>query len=91
MKRTNWRLACAAVLLGALVVSANAAGLEVGIDSGPITGKFQRNTAVRAFLGIPFAAPPVGDLRWKPPQPVAAWQAPRPAMSYGAQCMQPGR
>jgi para-nitrobenzyl esterase len=91
MTRVNWRLTCAAVLLGAVATSANAAGLEVGIDSGPITGKFQRNTSVRAFLGIPFAAPPVGDFRWKPPQPVSSWQMPRLATTYGAQCMQPGR
>ncbi|MGC2777484.1 MAG: carboxylesterase family protein [Bradyrhizobium sp.] len=91
MTRKNWRLACAAVLLGVLATSANAAGIEVGVESGPISGKFQRNTSVRAFLGVPFAAPPVGDLRWKPPQPVASWQAPRPATTYGAQCMQPGR
>ncbi|CCE01034.1 carboxylesterase family protein [Bradyrhizobium sp. STM 3809] len=91
MKRMNGWLACAAMLAGALTVTAQAAGVDVTIDSGPISGKFQRNTTVRAFLGIPFAAPPVGDLRWKPPQPVAAWQAPRAATTYGAQCMQPGR
>jgi para-nitrobenzyl esterase len=70
---------------------AESAGTLVKLDTGPISGKFQLNTQVRAFVGVPFAAPPVGPLRWKPPQPVAGWEAPRAATSYGAQCMQPGR
>ena len=79
------------LLAGAGHACAESAGIAVKIDSGPITGKFQQNSAVRAFLGIAFAAPPVGPLRWKPPQPVATWQAPRTTTSYGAQCMQGGR
>lgn len=80
-------------LLLASVTSADAegAGTTVRIDSGEVAGKFQLNTAVRAFLGVPFAAPPVGELRWKPPQPTAPWQTPREATGYGAQCMQLGR
>jgi para-nitrobenzyl esterase len=90
--RWKWTLAFAAsLLLGLHGAYAEDAGVAVQIDSGPLLGKFQLNTAVRAFLGVPFAAPPVGDLRWKPPQPVAAWQTARPATSYAAQCMQSGR
>jgi para-nitrobenzyl esterase len=85
-------LVLASLLLGGLGdARAESAGTSVKLDSGPISGKFQLNTQVRAFLGVPFAAPPVGALRWKPPQPVASWQAPRAVTSYGAQCMQPGR
>ena len=42
----------------------------------------------RDFLGIPFAAPPVGPLRWKPPQPAAKWHGMRQATSFGSRCMQ---
>ncbi|MDI9700213.1 carboxylesterase/lipase family protein [Burkholderia cenocepacia] len=46
------------------------------------------NNGVIAFKGIPFAAPPVGDLRWRPPQPVAAWSGVRQATSFVHDCMQ---
>jgi len=45
-------------------------------------------SGVRAFKGIPYAAPPVGDLRWRPPQPVANWDGVRPAYRFSPQCMQ---
>lgn len=43
---------------------------------------------VDRFLGIPFAAPPVGDRRWRPPAPAAAWNGERPATTYGTDCAQ---
>src|SRR4051794_25238303 len=46
---------------------------------------------VRAFKGIPYAAPPVGQLRWRAPQPVSAWSGVRDATSFAMACMQPGR
>ena len=41
-----------------------------------------------AFLGVPYASPPVGDLRWKPPQPVSPWTGTRKATEFGAPCAQ---
>ncbi|QMV20253.1 carboxylesterase family protein [Granulicella sp. 5B5] len=43
---------------------------------------------VHAYLGIPYAAPPVGDLRWKAPQPAEAWKGIRDATHFGHRCMQ---
>ena len=60
------------------------------IDSGALTGNWAANGHVRAYLGVPFAAPPVGDLRWKPPQPLTPWQGVRAATSFGPQCLQGG-
>lgn len=45
--------------------------------------------SVRVFKGIPFAAPPVGDLRWSPPQPPESWERVRHAVEFGSDCMQP--
>ena len=41
------------------------------------------------FKGIPYAAPPVGDLRWKAPQPVTPWTEPRACTAFGPACPQP--
>ena len=49
--------------------------LLVKIDSGTVEGK--QEAAIRTFLGIPYAVPPVGDLRWKPPAPAAKWNGVR--------------
>src|SRR5688572_20480289 len=59
----------------------------VRIDAGSLSG-VTGASGVTAFLGIPFAAPPVGDLRWKPPQPVAPWEGVRKADKFGTSCMQ---
>jgi para-nitrobenzyl esterase len=58
----------------------------VTIASGRITGKDLGE--VQAWLGIPYAAPPIGDLRWKPPQPPSSWNGVRAMDHYGAVCMQ---
>lgn len=58
----------------------------VRVDGGVISGTVA--DGVRSFKGIPFAAPPVGDLRWKPPQPVAAWQGVRKCEVFGPVCPQ---
>ena len=61
-------------------------GPRVKTDSGIVEGKDKG--VVHAFLGIPYAAPPVGDLRWKPPAPAATWTGVRKATEFGAHCMQ---
>jgi para-nitrobenzyl esterase len=60
----------------------------VNTDRGPLAGKVV-NGGVRAFLGVPFAAPPVGALRWRPPAEAPAWTAPRDATAVGPACPQP--
>src|SRR5262249_52469278 len=65
---------------------ASAASDVVTVEGGQLRGA--RAGGVRVFKGIPFAAPPVGALRWKPPQPVVAWSGVKAADRFGAQCMQ---
>jgi para-nitrobenzyl esterase len=61
---------------------------QVRIDSGIVEGIAAPQAGVRAFLGIPFAAPPVGDLRWRAPQPVTPWEGVRAANAFGPRPMQ---
>jgi para-nitrobenzyl esterase len=58
----------------------------VRIASGEVRGEASGNLMI--FKGIPFAAPPVASLRWRPPQPVQAWKGVRSAMEFGNECMQ---
>jgi para-nitrobenzyl esterase len=55
-------------------------------ESGPLTGIMHGTVA--EFLGIPYAAPPVGDLRWMPPRPFGTWSGVFDASSFGSQCTQ---
>jgi para-nitrobenzyl esterase len=71
-------------------VAMPAAANPVRTASGAVEGT-TLDSNVQAWLGIPFAAPPVGDLRWKPPQPVAAWLGVRSATQFAPSCMQPLR
>ena len=61
----------------------------VRIDAGLVSGIAGSTANMRVFKGIPFAAPPVGPLRWRPPQPVRSWAGVRSADQFGARCMQP--
>ena len=67
-------------LLLAPMVAVAAIQDPVKTDAGQISGVAGKNPDVRVYKGIPFAAPPVGDLRWKPPQPVAHWEGVRRAI-----------
>lgn len=62
-------------------------GPVVRIASGSVSGAESRG--VLSFVGIPFAAPPVGDLRWRPPQPVTPWAGIRACTNFGPACPQP--
>ena len=53
---------------------------------GPVVGNSRNANGTLTFLGIPFAAPPIGDLRWKSPQPPAPWKSPVIAQAIGPAC-----
>jgi para-nitrobenzyl esterase len=77
----------------ALAVSTSAVAAisdPVRIDSGLVSGTSGMSADVRVFKGLPFAAPPVGPLRWRAPQPVAKWDGIRKADAFGSRCMQGG-
>jgi para-nitrobenzyl esterase len=66
--------------------AAGSSGAVVRIAAGRVQGVSVNGLEV--FKGIPFAQPPVGKLRWEPPQPVKPWAGIRPALDYGHDCMQ---
>jgi para-nitrobenzyl esterase len=82
-----WKLALLASIL------ATPAGLcqvtdPVRVEQGLLVGTTGKSLDVHVYRGIPFAAPPVGQLRWKEPQPVASWQGVRQAKEFSHACWQ---
>lgn len=71
--------------LASLGLASAQQSVTIQTRQGAVIGQ---QTKVRTFLGLPYAAPPLGDLRWKPPQPAAAWNTPRDASKFGGECAQ---
>ena len=87
----------AATMIVAVVVVARGAAwmaapdvpaLQVRVDGGVLSGTSTSDRRVRIFRGVPYAAPPVGDLRWRPPAPATPWTGVRDAGAFSAECVQ---
>ncbi|MCF8317313.1 MAG: carboxylesterase family protein [Haliscomenobacter sp.] len=81
------------IIIGFLVVLssysfAQTESLKIKTANGILCGIAEENVVV--FKGIPFAVPPVGELRWRPPQPVKNWEGELDASKFGANCAQAG-
>src|SRR5262245_7741707 len=87
MTRISFALVAALTLAAAAVLPA-AISDPVKTDAGQLSG-VTLPSGVRAFKGIPFGAPPLGDLRWRPAQPVAKWEGVRKAETFSSVCTQP--
>lgn len=81
--QNRWKLAC----LLAAVANLATAGVaqQVNTESGTISGVSA--DGLRVYRGVPFAAPPVGDLRWRPPIPAVPWTGVRKADAFASACM----
>ena len=84
------RLMLVAAILFAATAASAAITEPVKLDAGLVAGVAGNDAAVRVFKGIPFAAPPVGPLRWKAPQPPAKWDGVKETTMFGPRCMQGG-
>lgn len=69
--------------------SLNTFPVQTTIEQGMIEGNYDTLTGLQVYLGIPFAQPPVGELRWKAPQPPGKWSGVRITKEYGPRAMQP--
>ena len=97
-KLTNCVLICCLILIGfSFLAGCTQKGSEPNIanisavvktDSGAVSGIQQGN--LRVYHGVPFAAPPTGDLRWRPPAPVKSWDGVKETKEYAATCPEPG-
>jgi para-nitrobenzyl esterase len=91
---TRWRRVRTLLCALTMVTSAALFGTDVRaqapatvkVDGGDVQGVVA--DGVESFKGIPFAAPPMGEFRWRPPQPVVPWTGVRQAAEFGADCMQ---
>src|SRR5579871_2653460 len=87
-------LALSALIAAAPAVSASTTGRQAASASGPVAGTANgpvrglAKGAVNEFLGIPYAAPPIGALRWQPPQPAPGWSGVRDATQFAPHCPQ---
>jgi para-nitrobenzyl esterase len=87
MKLKIQYLSSLAALLMTALAATTFAQTQVKIANGTLEGVVEKS-GIRSFKGVPFGAPPVGDARWKPPQPVKAWTGVRKADKFGPRCMQ---
>jgi para-nitrobenzyl esterase len=93
IRRIALSLGCCALVAGLLLsVASHAASNKesdrpiVTVTGGQVQGRFLPAPGGAVFKGIPYAAPPIGDLRWREPQPVKPWTGVRQAGEYGADC-----
>jgi len=86
MNRATGVLLSLALCAGTFANASNQ--LQIKTDTGKVEGSLTEDAKVRAFKGIPYAAPPVGNLRWQAPQPAAKWKGVRPAKEFGNHCVQ---
>jgi para-nitrobenzyl esterase len=83
------RLADAGLIVLALALIAPGGALtQVKTAGGMVQGSTVADGQIRVFKGIPFAAPPVGELRWQAPRPVVPWQGVKDATAFGPRCLQ---
>jgi para-nitrobenzyl esterase len=88
MRRTFNFILLTATLLAASAAASAYAPDRVKTAGGTVEGAGRQSSGVRAFKGIPFAAAPTGDLRWREPQAVKSWRGVRQALNFGPRCMQ---
>lgn len=66
----------------------NAFPIQIKIENGTIEGNYNTHTGIQTYFGVPFAKPPIGELRWKAPQPLENWEGVKETKAFGPRPMQ---
>jgi para-nitrobenzyl esterase len=89
MKRKGYLLGVLCLLSGALLAQGNNSfAVQATIENGIIEGNYDTKTGIQTYFGVPFAKPPVGNLRWKAPQPADNWQGVKETKKFSPRPMQ---
>lgn len=68
--------------------NSNAFPVQVSVENGIIEGNYDTHTGIQTYFGVPFAKPPIGDLRWRAPQPLDNWEGVKETKKFGPRPMQ---
>lgn len=89
MKRKGYLLGVLCLLSGAVLAQGNNSfAVQATVENGIIEGNYDTKTGIQTYFGVPFAKPPVGNLRWKAPQPVDNWQGVKETKKFSPRPMQ---
>lgn len=89
MKRKGYLLGILCLLSGAVMAqNNNAFAVQTTVENGIIEGNYDTKTGIQTYFGVPFAKPPVGELRWKAPQPAENWKGVKETKQFGPRPMQ---
>ena len=87
----NFQILCFTLLIisiNTVAQETNSFPVQVTIENGTIEGNYDTHSGIQRYFGIPFAQPPIGDLRWKAPQPVKNWEGIKETKKFGPRPMQ---
>jgi para-nitrobenzyl esterase len=79
---------CLSLQMGANAQNNNAFSVQITVENGVIEGNYDTKTGIQTYFGIPFAKPPVGELRWKAPQPADNWKGVKQTKQFSPRPMQ---
>ena len=89
MKKITWLFFLLSVKLSSIAqVNNNSFAVQTTISNGIIEGNYDTKSGIQKYFGVPFAKPPVGELRWKAPQPLANWKGVKETKRFGSRPMQ---
>ena len=89
MKKTTYlSLFFACIGFGLSAQNNNAFAVQTTLKNGIVEGNYDTKTGIQTYFGVPFAKPPVGDLRWKAPQPLERWKGVKETKKFGPRPMQ---